>query len=264
MAGRSQSIYRVEVETKPLPQGGFKALVESETARIQALRRPEGHAQTVIRTVDLPANIKGIWYFWNPDDANLRELEGIKQAGDHAVVATRSSLADKEAGVEKLLSDVVASYVPGLMQGFCLGGGFLTIENGRNEDAGINFVHRQIPRFEIGFDTQTVSEPDTHSYSSYDEEKQVIEGNGGSMSVLKDHELTVAGLGGKEMWLSAKSPNDPSFVRFTWHYPGVAFNSFQPMINIVATAPVEEQQRLEVIWDGLLKSLRPIPAAAAR
>src|SRR5579863_1045088 len=74
VAGRTQSIYRVQVNTKPLPQDGIKGLVDTELARIQALPPPPGAPKSLIRAVDLQDGIKGFWYFSNSDDPDIREL----------------------------------------------------------------------------------------------------------------------------------------------------------------------------------------------
>lgn len=193
VTGRGQSTYETRVNTRLLPQGGIRAFVDSEVARIQALTPPVGVAKTLIRSFDLQPDIKGIWYFSDPDDRDIRELEAIKAENDYAVVAVRSSLAGKEAIVEKLVAAVAASYVRTTDRGFCVGDGSLTIDPGRTEETLISMKYRNVQRFELRFRTTTVSEPDNQTYSSVDEEKQVIEGLHGSMTVLKDHEISSAG-----------------------------------------------------------------------
>jgi hypothetical protein len=263
VAGRSQSIYRVQVKTVALPEGGMKALWQDKVARIQALTPPRSVSSAVIRTLDLQPSVKAIWYFSNPDDPDVHQLEAIKPEGDHAVVASRSSLAGKEASVETLITNILAAYLPVTTHGFCVGDGTVASEPGRGEETLIAFEHKKSPNFELRFETTTVSEPDTRTYSGIEEEQGLAADRGGKLIVLRNHNVLVAGLEGKEIRISVAAPHDAPVVRFTWHFPGVAEDSLRPMVNIVAIAPASEQAQLEAIWGGLLKSLRRVPPALA-
>src|SRR2546429_6789343 len=53
VTGRSESIYRVQVNTVALPEGGMKALWQERVAQIQALPPPRSVPNTIIRTLDL-------------------------------------------------------------------------------------------------------------------------------------------------------------------------------------------------------------------
>ncbi len=110
--------------------------------------------------------------------------------------------------------------------------------------------------------TQTVEEPDTRTFSNLDDEKQVVNANGGKLAALVDHQRSVAGIEGKEMRISVTSPNETPTVRFTRHFAGVPADSSRPMISLKAVAPTAEQKSLETIWEGVLQSARPIPRPA--
>ena len=170
--------------------------------------------------------------------------------------------AGRETTLETLVRNVLNAYVPGQSQGFCVGNGSITSEPGTNEHAGIGFEHNKVHGMEIFFDTQTVKEPDTQIFSNLDEEKEVVNANGGKLTVLLDHQRLVSVLEGKEMRISVTSPNETPTVRFTWHFAGVPADSSRPMINIKAVAPTADQKSLETIWEGVLQSVRPTPRSA--
>jgi hypothetical protein len=261
VTGRSQSIYRVDVSTIPLPAGGLDALWRERLARVNALTPPPGVASPVIRTFELQPGVSGIWYFVNPDDDEELCLEALKPQSGYAVLASRRGAASKEAIVETLVKNVLDAYVPGTERGFCVGAGAITSEPGLNEYAGIALEHPTVPNFEVSIDTRTVKEPDTRAYSNLDEERQVTAGLGGTVEELRDQTRVVAGLEGKEIWASVDLPRETPFVRFTWHFPGVAEDSSRPMINIMGTAPTSRRAELEAVWEAVLRSFRPIPPA---
>lgn len=259
VAGRSQSIYRVEVGTVSLPAGGVEALWHELLTRIRALNPPAGTRGPVVRTFELQPGVSAVWYFVNSDDSELRELEALKPEAEHAVVASRGGMAGQEAGVETLVKNVLDAYAPSVAQGFCVGRGAITSEPGLNEHALIAFEHRELPDFELTFGTQTVSEPDTRSYSNLDEEQQVVAALGGRMSALRDGARVVAGLDGKEIWITVVPRDEAPFVRFTWHFAGVPEDSLRPSINIKGSTTTNRQAELEAVWETLLQSLRAVP-----
>lgn len=260
-AGRSQSIYRVDVRTVPLPGGGLDALWRERLARISALRPPPGVASPVIRTFELQPGVSAVWYFGNPDDDDEVRLEAFKPHGDYAVLTFREGMAGKEVTNETLVKNVLDAYVHGTERGFCVGAGAITSEPGLKEYAGLALEHKRVPKFEVTIDTQTVWEPDTWTYSDLDEERQVVTGLGGTIEALRDGARVVAGLEGKEIWASVDVPREPPFVRFTWHFPGVPEDSLRPSIDIKGTAPKSSQPELEAVWETVLRSFRPIPPA---
>jgi hypothetical protein len=263
VAGRSHSIYGVEVNTVALPAGGVETLWRERLARISALSPPSGITNTVIRKFDLQYGVSAVWYFANSGDDELRSLEAVKPEADHAVLVLFEGIAGKEDVVETLLKNVLGAYVPKVRQGFCVGHGSITSEPSINEYARIAFAHRRLPSFETTVETQTVKEPDNRTYSSLDEEQQVVRAHGGELITLRNQTRLVASLEGKEIWVSVVTPREPSFVRFTWHFAGVSGDSSRPMINIKGIAPTNQQAELETIWETVLKSFRSVPPAGA-
>jgi hypothetical protein len=266
VAGRSQSIYRVEVSTVPLPAGGLDELWRERVARIKSLRPPEGLPTTLIKTFDLQQGVRAAWYFANPDDDEQLSLEALKPVADYAVLASRGGMSGGESGVETLVKNVLDAYIhtQGAARGFCVGEGTITSEPGLNEHALVTLEHRYVRAFELKLDTQTVKEPDTRTYSDLDEERQVTAAHGGHVEVLREQARFVVGLEGKEIWASVASPEEAPFLRFTWHFPGVPGDSSRPMINVRATAPRDSRAELEAVWESVLGSLRAIPPSPSR
>jgi Tle cognate immunity protein 4 C-terminal domain len=258
VAGRSQSINRVEVNTSALPAGGVEALWRERITRIRALHPPSGIANPVIREFDLQHGVKAVWYFANSGDDELHTVEAIKPEANHAVLVLFEGIAGKEDVVEGLLKNVLDAYVPQARQGFCVGYGAITSEPGINEHARISFDHQRLSDLEITVETQTVKEPDNRTFSNLDEEKQVVRALGGEVITLRDQTRSVAGLQGKEIWASVVTPHEPSFVRFTWHFAGAPRDSARPMINIKGIAATDQQTELQTIWEIILNSLRSV------
>lgn len=255
ISGRSQSIYRVKVNTAPRPQRGLDDLLKEQVSRLG------GGKATVVRTFDLEPGVRAAWYIEDPGKPQLRGLLAVKDGGDHAFVATRNGEASKSAGVESLVKTVVDSYVPAGRKGFCVELGAIVSEPGLNEETLIVFSDARVPELELEFSTRTVSSPDTTTYSNLDEEKTVAASHGGTLTVLRDQPRRVAGLQGKEIWMMAEIPQQKPLVRYTWHFAGVPQNSAKPMINIKGIAPSDKRGNLESIWETVLESIRAVPPA---
>lgn len=261
VAGRSQSIYRVDVASAPLPAGGLEEVRRERLAHVRALRPPAGVADPVRRSFELQPGVGAVWYYANPDDGEQLCLEAIKPSGGHAVVASRGGMAGDEEGVETLVGNVLDAYVPGAARGFCVGAGAVTSEPGVNEQVLVSLEHRSAPEFVVTFRTQTVNEPDTLTHSNLDEERRAVAARGGTLEVLRDGPRRAAGLEGKEVWVSVAAPGEPPFVRFAWHFPGAGGDSTRPAVTVVASARGANRAELEGAWESLLRSLRAFPPA---
>jgi hypothetical protein len=259
--GRSQSIYDVDVSTMELPAGGIEALWDERLKKIRALTPPGAATSSIVREFQLQPGVRSVWYIKSADDPDFRDLDAIQPVGKHAVLATTDVQGGKEDIVETLVKLVLNAYVPETTNGFCVGDGAVTSKPSRSEHTRIAFEHRTMDDIKITFETQTVREPDTQSYSNLDEEKQAVSGSGGKISVLRDQTRSVNALEGKEIWISVTVPRENPFVRFTWHFAGASLNSSQPAINIVATTRAEHQKELESIWESLLQSLMTVPVS---
>jgi type VI secretion system (T6SS) Tli4-like immunity protein len=264
VAGRSQSIYRVDVDTVPMPTEGLQALWSATIAKFRPLPPPSDSESSDRPTFTLQPGVRAIWYIANPSSPEIRTLKGIKPVANHAVIAARSGETGRESDIEMLVKGVLDAYQPVTTQGFCVGFGSINSEPGLNEQTLISFDHKKMRDFDIRFETRTVSKPDTQTYSDVDEEKQLMASAGGKLNVLRDHSRSVAGLEGKEIAISSSAPGEPPSLRFTWHFPGVPQSSSKPMINIVASAPVSQQADLEKIWDAMLKSIQTVPPSPQR
>ena len=128
--GRSQSIYRVDVTTLPIPQSGVDTLWDARLNRIRVLKAPGGASKAILKTFELAGGYRAVWYYNNPDAPQLRTLEAMRREGDFAVLAVRSAETGKEPTAETLVKNVLDAYVPQTAQGFCLGHGAITSEPG--------------------------------------------------------------------------------------------------------------------------------------
>jgi hypothetical protein len=259
--GRSQSIYRVDVGTVPMPRGGMRELWGKEMARLEKLGTTTGTKTAIVREIELEPEVRAIWYADNPVFPQLHEMVAMKPYGNHAIRATRGADASKHETVETLVRGVLNAYADTSASGFCLEEGAITSEVGINEKALISFAHRKLPDFEIEFATTTVSEPAPGV--SEEEEKEAVASEGGTYTELRNQKRVAAGLEGKELMNAESLPGEKPHVRFTWHFPGNPDNSGQPSVDISATAQKEHRPELEKIWETMLQSLRPVPVTAA-
>lgn len=264
VASRSLSIYRVDVSTTPIRPGGFQAFWDARLAKLFPLGLPSANATDGSRIFDLSPGTRAVWYVADPTSPRIRTLEGVKAISDYVVSASRSGEAGKESNVEFLVHTVLDSFVPANDLGFCIGPGAITSEPGSNESVLVSFENRKIQGFKMRFETRTVAEPDTNTYSDVQEDKDFAKSSGAQLSILRDGSRTVGGLDGKEISTSLSPPGDTPLIRSTWHFPGIPHNSFKPTINIVATAPAGQRAELERIWDVLLNSVQPVPPSAQR
>ena len=261
ISGRSQSIYRVDISTVPIPAGGFKAFWDARLARVRPPGSSRDTGQLNFTTLELLPGVPAVWYVGNPAAPQIRNLEAAKLVGDFAALAARSGEAGKESSVELLVRTVLDAYVPATNSGFCVGNGSITSEPGLNEHALLSLEHKNTQNFEFRLETRTVSSPDTQTYSDVEEEKELVHSGGGKLSVLRDDARTVAGLEGKEIAISVAPGAEAPFLRFTWHFAGVSDSSAKPAINIVGSAPVSHQAELQKTWDALLQSVQSVPLA---
>jgi hypothetical protein len=259
VAGRSQSIYAVDVKTVLIPLEGIQRLWDEHLVRIRPMAPPNESAKSELHTFDLQPGSLAIWYLRDSASPRIRTLDAARAAGEYAVVVSRSGEAGKESIVEELARIVLNSYVPSTANGFCVGHGAITSEPSPEEESLITLNHGKVKDLQIRFSTRAVSTPDTTTYSDVQEEKELVESDGGRLSVLRDQQRRVAALEGKEIAISATSPKEPAMVRFTWHFPGVAQDSTRPMINIVGSAPLPQQPELQKIWDSLLQTIETVP-----
>lgn len=265
LAGRSQSIYRVDACTIPLTSQSADALWSEKLTRIRSLTPPRGVSQTIIRTFELSSGVRAVWFFPSSTLTSVHRLEAMKPTMDHALEAGFNAEPGKESLAEQLLVNVINAYVPGTEHGFCIGQGSITSEPGVSEQALASFVHRELSEFRVSFDTHTVREPATqHPLSDIAIEQSEFAAAGGNLIVLRDAQRTVADIPGREGRVSVVSPGEAPFVRFTWHFPGVGQRSDLPEILIDGFAPTEQQATLEMAWEGMLQSVRRVPLSPRR
>jgi hypothetical protein len=261
-AGQGQSIYTVDVSTVALPPAGAQAIWSQHVAQIEALPKPPGVAAVIRRSFQLAPGVSAVWYHRNSGTAGLIALDAMKSYPSHALMLSRgadlsvkSATVDPEALVEKLETNIINAYVPQTGRGFCVGFGAITSKPSVNEHASVDFNDPSDSETHIQFETRTVTEPDTTTFSSLAEETAM----GAPMNVLKEGARVVAGLSGKEIRISVAHAPAEGFVRFTWHFSGEAGSSDRPAIDIVGAAPLPRRARLESAWESFLSSVKRIP-----
>jgi len=255
VAGRTQSIYRTEVSTAPIRAGGAQRAWQE---RVSEIRAQDGN-DPVRRTFDLAPGVPAVWYGINPRSPSAVVLEAVKPADDHWLKLVRRSEAGKESMAEKLVRNILASYVPHETRyGFCIGQGSLTIQPAERESVSLTLKHQTLGGIEFGIETATVDRPDEEG-SGLDEAQAFAKSTGARLTVLRDQKRNVAGLTGDELRISLAPPAEAEILRFHWHYPGTAGDPTRPKIDISGSSPPAERRELEHAWDSLLDSLRPVP-----
>jgi hypothetical protein len=264
VAGRSQSIYDVDVRTLLIPPGGIDVLWNARLAKIRPIAPDKEFHPASFRTFELLPGTRAVWFIGNPSSPQLREIEALMPSGNHAVLIVTGGEAGKEPVVENLVRIVLNSYVSSTTQGFCVGDGAVTSVPGVDEQTLISLDHMKVEDFEIRFETQNISGEGAEAYSDQGEEKETSHSGDARMSVLRDGPRVVAALEGKESEIFLAPPQESALVRLTWHFPGVPGNTSKPMINIVAMCPAKYRAELEKIWDALLNSVQPVPPSPQR
>jgi len=257
---RSQTIYRVDVNTMPLSAGGFGVAWQARLAEIRALASAT-LGDPIIRSFELQPGIFGAWYIGDPDSPQLRSLQVLKPADNHFIQADVTADAGNEAMAEGLVREILNAYRPTTEHGFCVGFGSIVLQPAQIERATLKLAHRTLAGVLLRFDTETVKTPDTRTFSNLTEAELVVQGSGGQLSVLRNQQTTAAGLLGRELRIAVTVPGEEPFVRFTWHFPGEPLNAVKPQIDIVGSAYTTQQAALEALWEDMLGSLRPIPPA---
>jgi hypothetical protein len=269
-AGRSQSIYSVDVRTVPIPPSGPDEIWKQEMIRIRGLAAPEGVDTTVLSTPRLGPTVSAVWYHPNPARKELLALDAAKPFRDHVLQLSRGAdlrgmtnrpteQRDAQATVERLVGNVIGAYVPQTNRGFCIGFGAITSKPSRSEQSLISFAHRSLPDIGIRFQTRTVATPDATTYSDLHEEARFAGVTGSQLTVLSEGNRLVAGFSGKEIRILVTPRGGPAFVRFTWHFGGGPFKGDAPAIDILGSSPAQHRALLESAWDTLLQSMRGIP-----
>lgn len=257
VAGRSQSIYRTKIGSAPIPTEGAEAVWK---ARLAAAQAAGGTSQ---RNLALQPGASAAWYVRSAAYPNILTLTAMQVAGAHLLTIERDADAGREATAETLVKEILGAYQPATTSGFCIGAGAIMLRPSVNEQARLALGHAAQPDVELRFETRTVAQPDLTTHANLDEERQLAAANGGRLTVLGDAERTAAGLVGKEMRIALAVPGEAPVVRFTWHFAGVGASSTQPSVDIVGSARLEHQARLEAAWEAVLRSLRPVPPSPA-
>jgi hypothetical protein len=266
--GRSQTIYTVDVRTVSIAFSSAQIIWKDELEQIAAIKAPEGVSSSIIKTFELQPGVPAVWYYRQSSSTDLIALKTMKPFQGHVLIVSRGAdlrarpdLDEQQTKgiVEQLVKNVVDAYTTQADYGFCLDYGAITSEPSINELTLISFTHPQLPRFDLRFETRTVSQPDNETYSNLHEERAWLAGTQSKLTVLKNSQRMVAGMEGKEIRTSVASAEEPGFVRFTWHFPGASRKSDRPAIDILATANIKNQKQLEEVWEKMLQSLQSIP-----
>lgn len=250
MAGRSQSIYGVDVNAPLLTHGGFDTFWQQRLDRLRAERGFRGE-------VALEDGARGVWM--NDGEGGVR-LDAARAFGDYVFTTSRSGDEGREAVIQKLSTNVIAAYRPDASAGFCVEHGVITSEPGDAESTSLLASHKRIGELNIRYLTQTVADPvPDERLSDIREMQQSLPGT--KLQRIASLRRSVAGISGREERVAMSPPSEPPVVRFTWKCSGESFRADIPHIMIVGVAPKEHQSELAAVWDVLLDSIRKVPMA---
>jgi len=233
VAYRMQSIYGVDVWSATEKQTPWSQRLADLGLSIKS--RPA-----------LGSGIEGVWYKIGEDlliDANKGK-----------VWAHRGAPEGKEAGAEELVRDVINSYREGARNGFSIGPGAIVIETSLSETTRLQMANETI---EVEFSTRTVQEPDTRKFMDAGDERDFAALAGGSVTVLREGERTVAGMTGHEMWLQISTPKTGQHTRYTWHFPGEPRSAGRPSVTLLAKTAAAPAV-LQPVWETILSSIEMI------
>ncbi len=256
--GRTQSIYTVDVKTEANSPMDSNSFWHARMAKIRSMQPPKDVPTALFRSVDLEPGAPAVWFYASPDLPSELTLEAMRDFGNHRLLLSSSSTADQQSANESLLRNVIQAYRPGSTSGFCVGYGSITSEPSENESTLLTMSDHEPKGVSVRIGTETVGSPDNKSYSSLDEEKRVLRANGGQLLSSSQKPRAVAGLNGVEIKVEASSPGDPSFARYTWHFPGVPDDAYRPSINVVAFGPLTRVAKVAAAYETVLQSLRPV------
>jgi len=238
---RSQMIYGVRVEAAKL--GAWAARV----------------AELGEKVVARPAMANGVEALWYREGSDLI-LEARQVRGEAAVTVARDAPEGKEAVAERLAGDVLAAYTEGTGAGFCIGPGAIRMGPSLSESVQMAWKG-SASSVRVEFSTQTVTSPDTKMFMDVNEERDFARLAGGTLTVLRERDRTVAGLVGREIWIAIALPGKEAQLRFTWHYAGVGRDGTKPKIDLVGKSAVGDQAVLEVVWEAMLPSIEAVPVS---
>lgn len=248
--GRSQSIYGVSAHATPLPKDGFGPYWQQ---RLGGLKSGNGFQ----RIADLEGDAKGAWV---TDGLTGVRLEAAKEFGDYAFSAGFTGDKGREAIIQKLISNVIASYQPNGHAGFCVEHGVITSELGNAETASLLMKHETLGDLSIKFLTQTVKSPvPDERLSDAREIEEAIPGS--KLATIISRRRKVADIEGLEERFGLSPPNSPPLVRFSWKCSGESLRAQIPQIVIIGVAHKENQPQLAAAWDFFLDSVRKVPVA---
>ena len=236
---RSQMIYGVRVEARRL--GAWA-------------ERMADLGEKVVSRPTMASGVEAVWY----REASDLILEARQVRGETAVTVVRDAPEGKEAVAERLSGDVLAAYVEGTAAGFCIGPG--AIRMGPSLSESVEMVWKgKASSVRVDFSTQTVTSPDRKTFMDVDEERGFAQLAGGSLTLLRERDRTVAGLAGREIWISIALPGKEPQVRFTWHFAGVGRDGTKPKMDIVGKSGGGDQAALEAAWEAMLPSVETVP-----
>ena len=258
VTSRRQRIYNVDVSTVPMPAKGAAVGWEQH---LEEIKSPlSGPPPVIHRTFNLEPGVPAVWYSIDSTASSTVTLEAAKSRGDHLFRIVRLAAAGKEAIAETLVRNIMNAYVPqATSYGFCVGFGSIVMEPAQVESTAITLADREGNGVEARVETEEVAQPDSSAYSDLSEEKDFAESTGSTLTVLAERDRTVAGMAGKEFRISVAPPGEPTLLRFTWHFEGVAADATKPKIDIMGAANAPQRARLEAAWETLLGSLHPLP-----
>lgn len=258
---REQSIYGLNINTVPLPEDGIAAAWAKQMQEISAIKPPEGIKQALVKEFELLPGVKAAWYRDNAYYPKSRMLVVMQQWDNHILVAQRDAQEGKEEIAEELMSSIIQSYQANQSKGFGVGDGAILEGPSLSESTRLYLKHKGGKDIAIHYNTLTVHEKSYTKEKDLDEEKGFAKATGSKLKVLKKQKRAIAGIKGKEIWVSMSTPKEGTFIRFSWDFIGVSRDATKPSISISLKTTESDLKVLEGIWEQLLNSITARPLA---
>lgn len=255
--GREQKIYRSSVTDE---LRGLGPAIPGISAAMRVLRGELPLADPLLREFTLDGVGPAAWFaLGNPSNPSRRlvVLAGTPEAG---LRLEALATAGREAQAEEGLRQLAAGYRPGARVGFCLPNGAFAVEPGRNETTRLLAEHPRLPGASLRFSTTATTTPRSDGpLADPAADAQAMAGSGSSLKPLGQTERVVAGLRGRDALAELSEPNKAPTLIYRYFFAGVAANAAAPEMLIALDGPASAKDRLDVAWNGLLDSIRPVP-----
>lgn len=252
LQARSQKMYLTDLDDAPPPPAAG-----SSDPVLDRLRQGLPPKAPLIRRFELDGVGPAAWFGLGSVDSVDRRLVALAGPLRLQLLATKG----REAPAEKGLRMIAPGYRPGARSGFCLVNGAMDLEPSRNETTQLSLAASAWPDTRFTLHTRAVDKPDTtHPMAQPEAEAAALAGSGATLQLQPQRARQVAGLAGQELRgeLQADAHTPPRRL-YRFFHAGVGRQAGAPLMTLALEGPASEQAALDLAWNTLLDSLRPLP-----